>query len=228
MCPALGPAWAPPRVGTARGVLTLEWPEARAAAQGGRTEASARGSASSSGPARLGQMEGRLSRRRTDGQLPSSQRCFQDRAGQDSGKALLGRCCRAPGTFAIPAPAALCRGGGTLSGASPPQPPEALRRGRGALSGASLPGQHRPGGLPRGGRASCLFHKQPAAQGPRRGSMGGRKPTASARSGREAGSAPAQPLCSRPSSQAPASQNLRPRAWPPLLLPCLGSCCFCS
>lgn len=122
MCPALGPAWAPPRVGTARGVLTLEWPEARAAAQGGRTEASARGSASSSGPARLGQMEGRLSRRRTDGQLPSSQRCFQDRAGQDSGKALLGRCCRAPGTFAIPAPAALCRGGGTLSGASPPKP----------------------------------------------------------------------------------------------------------
>lgn len=56
MCPAPGPSWAPPRVGTAKGSLMLVRPEARAAPQGGRTgpsvgEGAAAASASSSGPA---------------------------------------------------------------------------------------------------------------------------------------------------------------------------------
>lgn len=50
MCPDPGPGQVPPQVGTAKGLLVLQWPEARAAAQGGRTRASTVGSASSSGP----------------------------------------------------------------------------------------------------------------------------------------------------------------------------------
>lgn len=52
MCPALVPHWAPARVGTAEGLSTQQWPEARAAARGDRTGARAAGSASSSGPSR--------------------------------------------------------------------------------------------------------------------------------------------------------------------------------
>lgn len=50
MCPALGPDQVPCPVDTARELLMLEWPEARAAAQRGKTGASPARSTSSSGP----------------------------------------------------------------------------------------------------------------------------------------------------------------------------------
>lgn len=50
MCPALGPGQAPCQEDTAKELLMLEWPEARAAARRGKTGASTARSASSSGP----------------------------------------------------------------------------------------------------------------------------------------------------------------------------------
>ena len=98
-------------------------------------------------------MEGRLRRRRdrqAGRQLPSSQCSFQDGAGQEHREV-------SPGGQNAGAAWPTLTGPALWSTAGP-------SRGGGTLSGASLPGQ-----LPRGGRASCLFHKQPAALGPGRG-----------------------------------------------------------
>lgn len=144
--------------------------------------------------ASLRQMEGRLRRgwdRQAGRQLQSS---FQDGAGREHREVSPGRQNAGAAWPTLTGPALWSTAGPS--------------RGGGTLSGASLPGQ-----LPSGGRASCLFHKQPAALGPGRGAgeEGSLQPTASAPGGGRNESAdsdptPGLPACI-PSSQAPASQN---------------------